>query len=464
MAQVGRRDPKDAPAHYGAIDTPVVEEPALPPLKTDASFFVICLLILTGDTARGVLFPTLWPRVQSMGGNRITQGITVAAFSFGRVLSSPHLGRWSSRQGYRKVLTVTSIIILIGSLMNTMATTSFWLIAAQIVVGVGSGTLGVTRSFVAQRTEGNERSAMIARLTAVQYSGFTVTPLIGSFLAWYFGDYDAQFGPFHLNAYTSPAFFMVLLSALGAVLLNTCFEDYIPEQFLGKAKYAPLRQSVEAGVKDEEGDQEEAKEREDMDFRSVSSWTEIDWCIFSGLLLNVATKGSVGVFETMGVGVATQRFGMTPSVAGLVVSGCGAVGVTALLFNKPMVDAYHDTGLMVGGVLVMIVSCLFMLKWWPHGDWQFVLSIFTMYASGYPIGHTAVLTWFSKLSKQASQGFLQGWFGSAGSLGRILLPAISGVIAEYFGYDTLFLCLGGFLFLTWLSIVLNYSLFTRLTM
>jgi hypothetical protein len=46
-------------------------------LREDASFFVVCLVIFTGDTARGVLFPTLYPRIAAMGGNRITQGITV---------------------------------------------------------------------------------------------------------------------------------------------------------------------------------------------------------------------------------------------------------------------------------------------------------------------------------------------------------------------------------------------------
>ena len=46
-------------------------------LKEDASFFVICLVIFAGDTARGVLFPTLYPRISAMGGNRVTQGITV---------------------------------------------------------------------------------------------------------------------------------------------------------------------------------------------------------------------------------------------------------------------------------------------------------------------------------------------------------------------------------------------------
>lgn len=37
------------------------------------------------------------------------------------------------------------MVFLVGSLLNTMARTTWWLILSQIVVGVGSGTLGVTR-------------------------------------------------------------------------------------------------------------------------------------------------------------------------------------------------------------------------------------------------------------------------------------------------------------------------------
>ena len=48
------------------------------------SFVVIALVVLVGDTARGCLFPTLWPLVSSLGGDRIMQGYVVSAFSLGR--------------------------------------------------------------------------------------------------------------------------------------------------------------------------------------------------------------------------------------------------------------------------------------------------------------------------------------------------------------------------------------------
>lgn len=360
--------------------------------------------------------------------------------------------------GYRTVLSWASLVILMGTLINAFARSCLWLIVAQIFTGVGSGTLGVTRAFVSERTSGNERTYKMARLTAVQYTGFTVTPFIGSLLSYCLGDADYMVGPFRVTSYTCAAYFLTLLAGLCWMGLNYVFVDYVPARDAPRraqsvSSYAPSSSSVR---------------RDDMDFRNLSTWTEVDWCIFAGLILNICTKGSIGVFETMGIPIAVSHFGVSNEVAGYTVSACGAVGVLALAFlMKPLVERFHDTKLMVGGVFVMIISCLLMCNYSTDGGpgpaWQYFLGVFTMYASGYPIGHTAVLTWYSKLSKQAAQGFLQGWFGSAGSVGRILLPAVSGIISEYYGDNTLFVCLGGFVFLTWGAIVVNFDRFYRLT-
>lgn len=47
-------------------------------------FFCISVVVLLGDTARGVMFPTLWPFLLQLGARRTVLGIAVAAFSFGR--------------------------------------------------------------------------------------------------------------------------------------------------------------------------------------------------------------------------------------------------------------------------------------------------------------------------------------------------------------------------------------------
>lgn len=49
-------------------------------------------------------------------------------------------------------------------------------------MGLGSGTLGVTRAYVAEITPRDKRTAWLSYLTAVQYSGFTVMPVVGAFI------------------------------------------------------------------------------------------------------------------------------------------------------------------------------------------------------------------------------------------------------------------------------------------
>jgi hypothetical protein len=58
----------------------------------------------------------------------------------------------------------------------------------------------------------------------------------------------------------------------------------------------------------------------------------------------------------------------------------------------------------------------------------FYTATWAVYAVAYPIGHTAVLGYFSKVVSlnKGSQGLMLSWFGSAGSVARICFPLISG--------------------------------------
>ena len=49
----------------------------------------------------------------------------------------------------------------------------YFLVFAQIILGIGSATLGVTRAYVAEITATRQRAKYVAWLTAVHYGGFT---------------------------------------------------------------------------------------------------------------------------------------------------------------------------------------------------------------------------------------------------------------------------------------------------
>lgn len=160
-------------------------------------FCIVCFVILVGDMARGVMFPTLWPLVSLLGGTTVTLGFAVAAFSFGRIIVSPIFGSWSVEYGYKKVLTLSLSILMGGTLVYAQAQnvgSPSFLIFAQSMLGVGSGTLGVTRAFVAEVTATRARTRYMAWITAVQYAGFTVTPFFGSLFIKVLENHDYQFG------------------------------------------------------------------------------------------------------------------------------------------------------------------------------------------------------------------------------------------------------------------------------
>lgn len=127
---------------YGAISTLESASSLKDPQPSSAdvvSIMVVMLCVVVGDMARGILFPTLWPLVLSLGGSPFYQGAAVSAFSFGRIMSSPIFGYASEAYGYRYVLMVCNAIICTGALLYTLSESLSWLIFSQIVIGIGAG-------------------------------------------------------------------------------------------------------------------------------------------------------------------------------------------------------------------------------------------------------------------------------------------------------------------------------------
>ena len=408
-----------------------------PPFDT-RSYLIICFVILVGDTARGVIFPTLWSLVEHIfethenvnGTSKILllskeqfQGMVVAAFSFGRFFAAPYFGRWSNEKGCLRVLSISLLVLAFGSFMYSTVGyvkrySALMLITSQIISGVGSGTLGVTRSYVADISPKVSRTKYMAQITAVQYAGFTVTPLIGSILSDTIHD-KARSNLLQLDAFSAPAYFMICLCVVALLLLHTRFVDLVPKK---KIKT------------DCETCENESLQKADTNI-----------AIIVCMMLNIVTKGSIACFETMGMLTATESFGMTSSDAGLVVSVCGSVGVISLVAMGIIQKIFTDIQIILFGMTVMLVG-IAAIALAPYitlstipGSWVFICVIFFVYSVGYPLSHTAAMALYSKIVGKRPQGELMGWFASCGSLARIMFPILSGILSH--GNNVLFLVL-----------------------
>lgn len=349
-------------------------------------FCCVCLVILIGDMSRGVMFPSMWPLVERLGGTTVTLGYSVAAFSWGRVLVNPIFGSWSHSLGYTKTLLVSCTLLLMGTLLYAQVDVigePAVLILAQTLLGIGSGTLGVTRAFVADVTAQRQRTTYMALSTAMQYGGFTVTPLFGALFNWALKDKEYQFACFRLNMYTAPAWFMAAVVSMVIAVLLIFFKDRQRDSTTRKKQVSDRRQTMN-------------------DFANSTTrigLTVLDCCILGCMLLNVSTKGSIATFETLGVRLAESHFALDASRAGLTVSLCGMSGVFFLLNMGHLSQWFNDIQLITGGMAIMVLGALSLVGLdsdAANPAWRYNLAMALLYGIGYPVGHTAVIGLFSK--------------------------------------------------------------------
>jgi len=159
-------------------------------------------------------------------------------------------------------------------------------------------------------------------------------------------------------------------------------------------------------------------------------------------MLNVTTKGSISVYESLSSQIATTDYNLSTIIVGTLITSSGIIGfIQLLLFKQIYTSRFSDIALMVGGLFLMTIAQLIIF---PYDGIEaslprFIIAIFMMYGFGYPIGHTAIIGGFSKLQKLGKQGSLMGWFATGGSVARIILPSISGVMDSAIDHSPFYL-------------------------
>lgn len=87
------------------------------------------------------------------------------------------------------------------------------------MMGVESGSLGVTMSFFVEQCEPSKRTQVLAVITALQYAGFTVSPIVGSWLVT-LGIRSSPYWSFALPSYLIALLALWCLIALLTVSQN----------------------------------------------------------------------------------------------------------------------------------------------------------------------------------------------------------------------------------------------------
>jgi MFS family permease len=442
------------------------------------SFLVVGWINFLGNCARGVILPVLWPLCEELGGNYKDLAYLIAIFSGGRLISHILYGLIADRCRHRRTLLLSGAILAFGAflLAKTEALNQLRLLyIAQLLMGIGTGSLGVARSYFVELTEeGSERTTCLAHLQSVKYIGFAVTPFLGS-LAVIVGRKINH----NSHNYSFPGNLLFFFAFLWILFLIYPFKE-IEETETGKrlarerqARQEQLYHDIEQQseitflITHQDEEEEEVKQQQPspnyqsfQEFRQQQvessrleeeQW-ELTFVYILVIAFNCLFKGAMAVYETQLARLLIHDFHFDHYHVGLIVSSCGIIGAVQLFYFETIYESHWTSyQLIYGCTVTMIVGQLLILlsnfslytqnfpfdtRFQDRREYQMqelslVSAVFLVYAFAYPIGCTSITAKYANLQEYGKQGLLQSLMSVSSSLSRIIGAIMSARVLDY---------------------------------
>ena len=148
-----------------------------------ARFFVICAFNFTVFLSGFMLFPTGPFHILDLGGNRFTAGLFLAFLTYASALSAPVTGALADRIGKRRVLIVSSLILVGISILYAVSPTYTILLALVPVHGFfWSGLLAASGAYLVDQIPSSRRAEGLAFWGLATVGAIAVAPPLAFWL------------------------------------------------------------------------------------------------------------------------------------------------------------------------------------------------------------------------------------------------------------------------------------------
>ncbi|KAL4630768.1 major facilitator superfamily domain-containing protein 8-like [Arapaima gigas] len=463
--------------------------------KKKLTFITILFVFLLSGVEYAVILPTIWRYLQTLGAAPYFLGLGLSAFSLSGLISGPLFGHWSDRTRTTKsIILFANLFEIVGNFMYFMGYSKWLLLSSRLVAGIGTGAGSCIFGYLTRSTALEDRAAVFAAVMASRQAGLLIGPGFNIFLRFC----DFQLGPFVLNKYTAPGLFMCLLWILLQLAVLLMYWDLSPQD-TGDS-------SMLVRVVEEEGESDEAKllmssegpsgcygtissEQSQPPAKSNSSTSPISTqpsplplCIRSNpfknfrtsqgllreevlvlLLAQFVTLFNQTALETMVTPLTQKYFNFGELENSVMYCLCGVEVIITFFFLRWLTGRMAEREVLALGLIVSNISCVWCLIFLanPQGGfgWQlaeFIIGVF-LQVLGLPFVTVSLVSLFSKITAERTQGFSQGVRRSVGGLATILGPIWAGGLT-----GNLYVMLGVMMGLLMLLSVMMFISYSRL--
>lgn len=435
------------------------------PYQTDwASLSVVYWITLVSEASRGLLLPSAWPFVKSVGGSKADLGILVASFSMGRMVTTIPLGYLSDNYSTATVLALASFVQVLGHIWYGMSSSLVALFLSRIFVGFGSSTMSVCRAHLTRTILPEERTHHFAYLSAVQFIGFGVLPGVGGLLTKLPEFRVLGFG---FNGYTYPAYVLVICNIVSVFLVLSLFADASDRSNSTRNAVLVLStSSTSLSTSEASGESSPSQaEKEEMllpgedPYRTERRKADVR-ALLSCILVNFTFRGLVAELETVVTPVLMERFNLSYGKSSYYISLVGLLGLGVYIYFKPLASKFSDRDLVLLGLFLVFVGAI-PLAYPPLAHSLpfslYMTAIGVLWSLAYPIGQTSALSVFSKVLQDLPVGTFLGMFSASGSLARIFFAILAGLIFGRLGQEAVFATSLGCMTISAILVVTNYK-------
>ncbi len=345
-----------------------------------AVLFAILFLVMMGF---GIVIPIMPFFVTDLGGGPTVLGLFMASYSLMQFFFAPFWGRLSDRIGRRPVLLIGLLGYGFTFILFGFASKLWMIFAIRILSGIiSSATLPTAMAYIADTTEGNERSKGMGLMGAAMGMGMIFGPAIGGWLGH--------------HGFALPFFAAGALCLLTFPFAFFFLSESLKEKTIGNTR-----------------------------FNFKLSMDTIRHPLFLLFTLAFISNFTMAMFETTFALFAAAKIGFGPRELGILFAVLGVVGVIVQgsLIGR-LVKRFGDINLIKGGLFIAAVGMLSILD--AHSMF-FMLVTTSVFYVGISLISPSLSTLVTKNSLDG-QGVSLGLMQSFGSLGRIIGPVTGGIL------------------------------------
>jgi multidrug resistance protein len=376
------------------------------PRATRALLLVVFTTILIDFVGFTVLIPVLPLYAERLGASGFQVALILTVYALAQLLFLPLWGWVSDRIGRRPVILTSLFGTVISFVVLAFADSIAMIYLARVLAGFFAASIGTAQAVVTDVTGPAERARGMGMIGAAFGAGMVLGPVLGGL--------TAAFDP------KAPFYAIALLAGLNFALAWVRLPESRPRA-LRSPGWAELRQSLVP-----------------TPLRLLFAVHDRRIALFLYLFFHLFS--AFAVLEALITLFAGKRFGAEPLDIGLLFMWIGAVlFVTQGLLLRRAVEWLGESRLVALGLVAMGAG-LAALAFAPGFAWFYPVGSLIAFGNG--ITFPAFTSLYSKACAAENAGELLGQSQAMGTAGRIVGPALGGLVMDHLSLGAPFVIAG----------------------